>query len=33
MKTQHASDASKRDGNATEQYFAAEPSPRTFAVA
>ena len=23
MKTQHASDASKRDGNATEQYFAA----------
>ena len=26
MKTQHASDASKRDGNATEQYFAAEPS-------
>ena len=26
MKTQHASDASKRDGNATEQYFATEPS-------
>ena len=26
MKTQHASDAPKRDGNATEQYFAAEPS-------